>query len=146
MTTSGKERQQKFRDKQKSKGKKPVTVMLPAELKELIDKEKERTGETITSIIEKAVTRLLDPAPISKGSDVIQTKKQAVYSDPAMKKLYALIKTLESSGGTPGNIAQLLNNSNQKHPDKDADWEAEDVEEILWEIREFMPTIHFDVP
>jgi len=119
-------------------------VMLPAELKELIEKEKERTGETITSIIERAVSRLLDLVPISKGSDVTQSRKEVVYNDPTLKKLYVLIKTLESSGGTPENIAQLLNISNQKHPDKDADWEAEDVEEILWEIREFMPTIHFE--
>lgn len=144
MTTSGKERQQRFRDKQKSAGKKPVTVMLPEEVKELIDKEKERTGETITSIIERAVSKLLDPVS-SIGLDEIQDKKEAVYSDPTLKKLYALIKTLESTGMTIGNIATALNISNRKHPDKDADWKAGDVKKILREIREFLPTIHFDV-
>jgi len=108
MTISGKERQQKFREKQRSKGKKPVTVMLPEEVKELIDKEKERSGETIASIIERAVSKLLDPVSSDKGSDVVQTKKEAVYNDPTMKKLYRLIKTFDSSGTPPALFVKVV--------------------------------------
>ncbi len=141
MTTSGKERQQKFREKQKKEGKKPVTVMLPAKVKELIDKEKERTGETITSIIERAVLNLFDAVTSNDDPEVKQRKKEAIYNDPTMKKLYRLIKTFDSSGTPPGSIATLLNISEYDPPDKGDDWKAEDVKKILREIKEFMPAI-----
>ena len=51
----------KKKEKHASEDKKTITVKVSAELKNLIDKERKLTGETITKIIERAVVNLLNP-------------------------------------------------------------------------------------
>ena len=41
-------------------GKKSITIKMSAELKNLLDKKRELTGETISKILERAVTNLFD--------------------------------------------------------------------------------------
>jgi len=98
----------------------------------------------ITSIIERAVTDILEPVTSKKATDVARNKKEAVYSDPEMKKLYALIKKLHSSGTPTNTIASLLNMQESTHPDRGDEWKEGDVREILREIKEHMPTIQWD--
>lgn len=50
----------KKKEKHASEDKKTITVKVSAELKNLIDKERKLTGETITQIIERAVANLLN--------------------------------------------------------------------------------------
>ena len=59
MRTPGRERQRKWKEKQVSIGLRAVTVMLPILVKDLIDKERKNTGETIAKVIERAVINLL---------------------------------------------------------------------------------------
>ena len=47
--------------KHPSENKKTLTIRVSSEVKELIDKERKLTGETITKIIERAVANLLNP-------------------------------------------------------------------------------------
>ena len=61
MQTPNHVRQRKWKQKQVSKGMRAVTVMLPAEIKELIDNKRRETGTTIAHIIEIAVLNLLTP-------------------------------------------------------------------------------------
>ena len=57
MATTSRERQRKWKENQTTAGKRAVTVMLAPDIKDLIDKERKRTGETIAGIIEKAVVK-----------------------------------------------------------------------------------------
>ncbi len=58
MSLSGTERQKKWRKKQKALGKKPYTVMLSRKAQAILSDEKQRTGESLASIIEKAILYL----------------------------------------------------------------------------------------
>ena len=58
MITPTKDRQKKWKQRQAVEGKKAVTVMLSERAKGLIDRERSKTGETITSVIERAVGNL----------------------------------------------------------------------------------------
>jgi len=59
MKAPSRERQRKWKQKQVSKGMRTVTVMLPLEIKDLIDHKREETGKTIAAIIETAIINLL---------------------------------------------------------------------------------------
>ena len=50
----------KSKEKHTSEDKKAISIKVSAELKKLIDKERKLTGETITKIIERAVSNLLN--------------------------------------------------------------------------------------
>ena len=49
MKTPNRERQKKWKQKQVSKGMRSVTLMLPAEIKALIDSKRKETGKTISN-------------------------------------------------------------------------------------------------
>ena len=49
------DRQRAWKEKQAKSGKKSVTIMISKAAKDLIDKEKSKTGQTIAEIIEKAL-------------------------------------------------------------------------------------------
>jgi hypothetical protein len=55
MKTPNRERQRKWKKKQLSNGLKAVTILLPTRIKDLIDKECKKTGDTIAKVIEKGV-------------------------------------------------------------------------------------------
>ena len=73
MKTSNRERQRKWKQKQASNGLQTVTVMLPAEIKNLIDQKRKETGTTIAQIIETAVANLLTE-PEDTSQDDLKTK------------------------------------------------------------------------
>ena len=59
MKISNRERQRKWKKKQESNGLRAVTVMLPNRIKDLIDEERQETGETIAGVIARAVINLV---------------------------------------------------------------------------------------
>ena len=59
MAISNKDRQRKWRQKKAAGGMQTVTVMLPAEIKGLIDNKRKETGATIAQIIETALINWL---------------------------------------------------------------------------------------
>jgi hypothetical protein len=71
MKTANRERQRKWKQKQASNGMRAVTVMLPAEIKDLIDQKRKETGTTIAQIIETAVVNLL-AAPKDTPQDIMK--------------------------------------------------------------------------
>jgi hypothetical protein len=74
MKTSNKERQRKWKQKQVSNGMRTVTVMLPVEIKDLIDRKRKETGATVAHIIETAVVHLL-AVPQDNPPNVIKTNQ-----------------------------------------------------------------------
>ncbi len=58
MSLSGTDRQKRWRKKQKALGKKPYTVMLSRRAQAILSDEKQRTGESLAAIIEKAILYL----------------------------------------------------------------------------------------
>jgi hypothetical protein len=79
--TEKKDRHKKWKEKQVAEGKKPITIMVSSHVKELIDREKKRTGSTIASIIERAVINHV--APSAAGS----TSHKAAVQDVEPQQL-----------------------------------------------------------
>ena len=69
MTKSNTERQRKWRQKKTAGGMRAVTVMLPAEIKGLIDRKRTESGATIAQIIEAAVLNWLSH-PLKPARDL----------------------------------------------------------------------------
>ncbi|MCX5852716.1 MAG: hypothetical protein NT072_11815 [Deltaproteobacteria bacterium] len=55
MGTPGKERQKKYIERQRQKGKLTVTLLLSKATKEILDREQKKTNETFSDIMEKAL-------------------------------------------------------------------------------------------
>jgi ribosomal protein L17 len=70
MKTPNRERQRKWKKKQVSNGMRAVTVMLPSLTKDLIDKERKETGETVAKVIERAVINLLGSAATASNRSI----------------------------------------------------------------------------
>jgi translation initiation factor 2 beta subunit (eIF-2beta)/eIF-5 len=83
MKTSNRERQKKWKQKQVANGMRTVTVMLPAEIKDLIDRKRKETGISMAHIIKTAVINLL-AAPQNISQSSVRTKSnQAIEKIPA---------------------------------------------------------------
>ena len=54
------ERQQRWRDRQRSRGKKQISAMISLKAQLILNREKKRTGETASDIIERAILNLAD--------------------------------------------------------------------------------------
>jgi CO dehydrogenase/acetyl-CoA synthase epsilon subunit len=126
METPAKDRQRKWKDKQASEGKKAVNVMLSAEIKEMIDKEKVETGETIGKIIERAIRNLLAHGNRRKieinPNDL--TKKQ--------KGTMAMVRTMHAKSRLPNSrIASFNNKTNRETISDISKWDKEEVQAIL---------------
>jgi hypothetical protein len=98
-----------------------VTVMLPAEIKDLIDRQKKETGVTMAQIIETAVVNLL-VAPEDSSQSTAKTKlNQKVKEFPAeelhrigtdLKAIVHRLETLtESKTSVSGNRKTVTNNA-----------------------------------
>ena len=120
MKTSNSERQRKWKQKQASNGMRTVTVMLPVEIKDLIDQKRKETGTTISQIIENAVFNLL-AAPEDTSQDAMEMKlNQEINQFPAaelnqisedLNEIVHRIETLpESKSAVTGNKKTVTNN------------------------------------
>jgi len=84
MATSGKERQRKYIEKQRLGGKRPVTVLLSQVTKEVLELERKMTGESLSSIIERAVMNI--KAPVTIDDTLPKKAKEHTASDKGKKK------------------------------------------------------------
>lgn len=120
MKTSNSERQRKWKQKQVSKGMRTVTVMLPVEIKDLIDQKRKESGTTIAHIIETAVVNLL-AAPEDTSQSLMKTvSNREVEELPAGElrrignDLKAIVQQLEmlaeSKSAVSGNKKTVTNN------------------------------------
>jgi len=120
MKTSNSERQRKWKQKQVSKGMRTVTVMLPVEIKALIDQKRKESGTTIAHIIETAVVNLL-AAPEDVFQSLRKTESNRRFEEfPAeelhrigddLKAIVQRFETLaESKSAVSGNKKTVTNN------------------------------------
>jgi hypothetical protein len=105
MKTSNRERQKKWKQKQVSNGMRTVTVMLPVEIKELIDRKRKESGATIAQIIESAVVNLL-ASPEAAAQSLTKTVSNRVVEKLSPEKLQqihadlkAIVQQLEGLAG-----------------------------------------------
>jgi hypothetical protein len=140
MKTSNSERQRKWKQKQASNGMRTVTVMLPVEIKDLIDQKRKETGTTISQIIETAVFNLL-AAPEDTSQDAMETKSYQEFNQfPAaelhqigidLKTIVHRLETLsESKSAVTGNKKAVTNNTSAE-----SEAESSPPEEILRLVR-----------
>ena len=96
MKTPNRERQRKWKQKQVSNGMRSVTVMLPAEIKDLIDKKRKESGSTIAHIIETAVINLLDSPDNTSPNPLNHESNQALNesSTDKMRQIRDDLKTI----------------------------------------------------
>ena len=95
MKPSNRERQRKWKQKQASNGMRAVTVMLPVEIKDLIDRKRKETGATIAQIIETAVIHLL-AAPEDAPQCIMKTKSNQEVEEFTAGELHQISADLKS--------------------------------------------------
>jgi hypothetical protein len=119
-TMQDKDRQNKWKQKQKSRGKKSVTVMLEKYAKDLIDEERKRTKLSTASIIEGAIIQYLGLSAaeieISKhGRQPVPTEVlQEIAND-----LLGIVRKIERLSGikaVPPGATITLKELIRKHP------------------------------
>jgi len=84
MGASGKERQRKYIEKQRLAGKLPVTVLLSQVTKDVLEQERKMTGESLSSIIERAVMTM--KAPVTNDEALPGKVTEDATSDKDIKK------------------------------------------------------------
>ena len=95
MKTSNSVRQRKWKQKQVSNGKRSVTVMLPVEIKELIDSKRKETGTTIAHIIETAVVSLL-ASPENASPNLFKHESYQVLKELSTDKIQQIRDDLKA--------------------------------------------------
>lgn len=86
MGISNTERQRKWRQKKAAGGMRAVTVMLPAEIKNLIDRKRNETGATIAQVIETAVVNWLGNSQ-EKAYSYQKIELNQELKDPSVKNI-----------------------------------------------------------
>ena len=95
MKTPNRERQRKWKQKQVSNGLRAITVMLPGRIKDLIDKEREETGDTMAKVIERAVINQLGSPTVASNRSVPTVSKDA-HKDLQIEEVQQLTDDLKS--------------------------------------------------
>jgi len=135
MATTIRERQRKWKVNQTSGGKRAVIVMVTPDIKDLIDKERRKTGETVAGVIEKAIVNFFKPVPADSTNDkpsvTSNNIKDLIIAHPDWKKILAAIGRLNNTGAKASTIASLLSNQNYKTFHGNNKWTEEDVKEIV---------------
>jgi len=120
MKTSNSERQRKWKQKQVSNGMRTVTVMLPVEIKDLIDQKRKKSGTTTAHIIETAVINLL-AAPQNASQSFVQTESNREIEEIPAQELHRISddlkaivqrveKLTETNASVSGNKKSVTNN------------------------------------
>lgn len=80
---TGSNRTRKWREKRVAEGKKSFTVLLSAEAQQIINSEKERTGDNYSDILERALKALKDRNHILPGRALPPRAKAAMDPEPS---------------------------------------------------------------
>ncbi len=84
MKTPGKERQKKYIQKQREAGKCSVTILLTHAAKDIVDRERDRTGETLSEVLERSIHNLKNI--ITSDESAKKTPPEVVTSDKVIPK------------------------------------------------------------
>ncbi len=135
MKTPNKERQRKWKQKQVSNGMRTVTVMLPAEIKDLIDRKRKETGTTIAHIIETAVVNLL-AAPEDAAQNLMNIESYRRFEELTLEELHqvsgdlkAIVQRFEKRAESNSSVT-----GNKNSVTKDASAESDPENSLTKEI------------
>jgi len=109
------QRQQRWRNRQREKGLKPITGMISQKAFDILTEEKKKTGETVSDTIEKALLHLKiqpDQCNSQKDTDVIidRNKTSSEKGTKYQEEIIHRITRMRSDENLPFNeIARLLN-------------------------------------
>jgi len=95
MVTSAKERQKKWKEKQKDK--KQVTVMLPKSAYNNMNSLKVRTGENFSKIVDRAIHNLTNPDHIKTNRDMETAGKLTKHSERIEELIKAFTNELSAT-------------------------------------------------
>jgi len=84
MKTPGKERQKKYIQKQREAGKCSVTILLTRAAKDIVDREREKTGETLSEVLERSILNLKNMVTSDASTEKVPPEK--VTSDKIVPK------------------------------------------------------------
>ncbi len=132
------ERQRRWRSKQKKKGLKSVAGMISQQAFDVIQREKKRTGEKVSDILERAILHLEDAPPDSltippfdDGMDTEPPTVQAPGNMISREEIINRIKTMRDTGNMPFNdIAKRLNKEGIATLSGTADWNGKAVYDL----------------
>ena len=86
------ERQRRWRAKHRSQGKRPISIMLSNDVKDLINQEKRRTGETIAQLVERAIRHISNP-DAARLDDLVHATA-AAEKPPRRERADSLLKRI----------------------------------------------------
>jgi len=99
------ERQKTYREKQKSAGKKQISLRLPQETREILDRERARTGESIYQILKRLIEGL-EQSPVQVPAK----------SPPAIDIHKKTVELIDVQGLAYGDVAGWFNKAGVPHP------------------------------
>jgi len=112
-------RQQRWRNRQKEKGLKSIAGMVSPETFEILQQEKNRTGEKVSDVLERAIRGLLqgppptpEPVPAATEAEIPESQKPSTKKVlfEAKKDIIDRIERMRAGDGLPFNeIAKRLN-------------------------------------
>jgi hypothetical protein len=118
MAMSEKERQKKWQERQRAKGKKRLTVMIDQNALTIIEREKKRTRESLSSIVSRALLSIGKKVSDNDEADNTRTTDVNVsdnatgpleHNDNIMERIVSLMGVV---GLSPEEVAQRFNDEN----------------------------------
>lgn len=127
------DRQRRWREKQHRQGRRTITSMISRHAYETLQQERERTGERIADILDRAILGIVKSG-VTNNVNIdapVQTESMpAVAHDDDY--VLAAIKRMRSDEGLPFNeIAHRLNDEGLPSPDGFAPWQGRQVYELF---------------
>ena len=133
MAMSVKERQRKWQERQKVSGKKRVTVVVDPDAFSVMQKEKAKTGESLSNIVNRA---LLSIHKKVSGNEKIEPLREIVevVSDNETVKNSKLLERIVTLIGVVGlsaeEVAGRLSDEKIEPPDYSEEWSVNTVNEL----------------
>ena len=134
-------RQRKWRLRQKEKGLKPVAGMVSGEAFAILKKEKQKTGETVSRILEKALLNLstsMEPVaspPLPAAAGTEENPKQEMDFEQRKADVHAKIKKMRTEDNLPFNeIARFFNEEGLETLSGEPEWDGKSIYTIFKEI------------
>jgi hypothetical protein len=133
MVMSGKERQRKWQERQKTVGKKRVTIMMDKEALIILEHEKARTGESLSHIISRAVININkkvsdnEIAKCGRGDGAVVSDNELEKSDALKERIVTLIGVV---GLSAEDVAERLTDEEIRPPCHETAWTADLVNQL----------------
>lgn len=135
-------RQRRWRERQHNQGRKSVSGMISREAYDVLQAERERTGERVSDILERAVMALVRETVIggvidNAIEDSLEPPEAAVDVFQESMQLFEKIVKMRDNDQLPFNeIAHRLNEEGAQSPDGFAPWQGRQVYDLYRRVAE----------